>query len=197
LKSDYLEAEIKIEIDDILPDIDPKEYIKEKIGSPVEEVYQKDIYFQNPIKDYSKTDEALRIRKVQMVNGSELIEITYKGPKTGSEFKIREEITIKTKDAEKAILFFKKLGFIATLEVEKRRVNWHYNTFVISLDDVKGLGKFLEIEIQATDPISSVSDAKEKLIAFTKQLFPMWDGTNLRQSYLELLLLKSGFKILE
>jgi adenylate cyclase class 2 len=193
LKCDLLEAEIKIPIDGILPDMDPKEYIIEKIGPPMEEIYQKDLYFQNPIKDFSQTDEALRIREIQIKNGKQLVEITYKGPKIGSELKIREELTIKTGDIREAIQLFKKLGFKTVLEVAKTRVNWHYKAFIISLDDIKGLGKFIEIETQTHDSNSNLAELKEKLTDFTRQLFPQWDGENMRQSYLELLLSKSGF----
>ena len=189
-----MEAEIKIPIDEILPDIDPREYITEKIGPPIEEVYQNDLYFQNPIRNFSQTDEALRIREVQIQNKRKIVEITYKGPKSGSELKIREELTIMTEKSEEAIQLFKRLGFKTVLEVTKKRVNWHYNTYVISLDNVRGLGRFIEIEKQALESNSEILVVKEKLIDFTKQLFPKWDGKNLRESYLELVLLNSGFR---
>jgi adenylate cyclase class 2 len=193
LKCDNLEAEIKIPIDEILLDMDPKEYIIDKIGPPLEEVSQKDLYFQNPIKNFSQTDEALRIREIQIKKGKQLVEITYKGPKIGSELKIRKELTIKTGDFKEAIRIFKKLGFKIVLEVAKTRVNWYHDAFIISLDDIKGLGKYIEIETQTHDSNSNLAELKEKLTDFTKQLFPQWNGENMRQSYLELLLLKSDF----
>ena len=195
LKSDLLEAEIKIPIEEILPDINPKEYITGKIGLPIEEIYQNDLYFQNPFRDFSQTDEALRIREVQMQNEKKLVEITYKGAKSGSELKIREELTVKTRNMEEAIIIFKRLGFKTILEVVKKRINWRFNSYIISLDDVKGLGTFIEIETSHSDSNPNLSETKEKLIAFTKQLFPLWEGRNVRESYLELLLLKSNFEI--
>ncbi len=111
-----MEAEIKIPIDDILPDIDPKAYITKRLGLPLEEVFQIDIYFQSPVNDFHETDEALRVRQSKIQDGKTLVELTYKGPKTGTEMKIREELTIETTNIENTTQILERLGFIFHLE---------------------------------------------------------------------------------
>jgi adenylate cyclase class 2 len=194
LKRDLLEVEIKIPLDDILPNIDPREYITNRIGNPIEDVDQIDIYYQNPVKDFHKSDEALRIRQINMKDENISVELTYKGPKTGSEMKVREEITIETSDVEKAKQLIKRLGFKPVMEVKKNRVNWQKNTFILSLDAVENLGHFIEIELQVLDTLSELQGSKKKIRAFAKDLFPSWTGENERRSYLELLMMKTKEK---
>ena len=190
LKRDALEVEIKIPLDDILPNIDPREYITNRIGNPIEDVEQIDIYYQSPVKDFHKSDEALRVRQINMDDNKSSVEVTYKGPKAGSEMKVREEITIETSDVEKTKQIIKLLGFKPVMEVIKNRVNWQKNTFTLSLDAVENLGHFIEIEMQVSDSLSEIQGSKKKINTFAKGLFPSWAGENERRSYLELLMMK-------
>ena len=48
--------------------------------------FQEDIYFNSPIVNFAKTDEALRIRKTN-TEGNEELFITYKGPKIDKKSK--------------------------------------------------------------------------------------------------------------
>lgn len=194
LKRDRVEAEIKIPIDDILPDIDPKAYITKRLGLPLEEVFQIDIYFQSPVNDFHETDEALRVRQSKIQDGKTLVELTYKGPKTGTEMKIREELTIETTNIENTTQILERLGFKPVMEVSKKRINWQNDMFTLSLDDVEGLGEFIEIEMQSSDSPSKLPQYKTKILEFTQMLFPNWKGKNERQSYLELLMMKSVMK---
>lgn len=194
LKRDRVEAEIKIPLDDILPDIDPKAYITKRLGLPLEEVYQIDIYFQSPVNDFHETDEALRVRQSKIQDGKTFVELTYKGPKTGTEMKIREELTIETTNIENTTQILERLGFKPVMEVSKKRINWQNDIFTLSLDDVEGLGEFIEIEIQTSDSPLMLPQYKTKILEFTQMLFPNWKGKNERQSYLELLMMKSVMK---
>lgn len=194
LKRDRVEAEIKIPIDDILPDIDPKAYITKRLGLPLEEVFQIDIYFQSPVNDFHETDEALRVRQSKIQDGKTFVELTYKGPKTGTEMKIREELTIETTNIENTTQILERLGFKPVMEVSKKRINWQNDMFTLSLDDVEGLGEFIEIEMQSSDSPSKLPQYKTKILEFTQMLFPNWKGKNERQSYLELLMMKSVMK---
>ena len=186
-----MEAEIKIPIDDILPDIDHKAYITKRLGLPLEEVFQIDIYFQSPVNDFHETDEALRVRQSKIQDGKTFVELTYKGPKTGTEMKIREELTIETTNIENTTQILERLGFKPVMEVSKKRINWQNDMFTLSLDDVEGLGEFIEIEMQSSDSPSKLPQYKTKILEFTQMLFPNWKGENERQSYLELLMMKS------
>ncbi len=106
-----------------------------------------DIYLNHPCRDFSKTDEALRIR---VFNGKDLCELTYKGPRIRSDerIKVREEVTIKVlrSDVENLIRLLKKLGFKEVAKVVKERAEFQVGEAKIALDKVEKLGCFIEIE---------------------------------------------------
>ena len=70
--------------------------------------------------------------------------LTYKGPKVDAETKTREEIEIPVEENITAIL--EKLGFTKWRSVKKERKTYKLNDLTICLDDVQGLGSFMEIE---------------------------------------------------
>ena len=83
-------------------------------------VRQVDRYFSHPSRDFGKTDEALRIRRI----GNAVV-ITYKGPKLDGETKSREEIEIELppgdESARQMIELLSALGFQPVGEVCKVR----------------------------------------------------------------------------
>jgi len=181
-----MEIELKIPLRADLYDMTAVEsQISAKLGPQIEDVIQEDTYFQSPARDFSVSDEALRIRHIRSVNGFNIVEMTYKGAKKGDEMKIREEITLQVSDADTTHVMLTRLGFLEVMTVKKHRTNWSSpEEMQISLDQVEGLGTFLEIELLATDLI----EAKQRIKQMAKTLLPDWDGTEERRSYLELLL---------
>lgn len=101
---------------------------------------QRDVYFNHPCRDFSKTDEALRLR---FEDGK--VELTYKGPReNGRAIKVREEISCEVVgEIEEAL---HRLGFKKVAEVDKEREIFEREGIVVSLDRVEGLGEFIEIE---------------------------------------------------
>lgn len=133
---------------------------------------QEDTYFNSPWRDFSKTDEALRVRRV----GKRYF-LTYKGPKIGSEIKMREEIELPV-DA-KIFDVLGKLGFKEAAVVRKRREMFSFENLLICLDCVEGLGDFIEIE--------SKDAADKSRIFFLLKTLGIDKGACTRRSYLELL----------
>ena len=88
------------------------------------------------------------------------------------------------------IKILEQLGFSIVMEVSKRRTNWWKQPITLSLDDVEGLGKFIEVEILTSNSHSTLHNDKKRLLEFTRGLFPKWNGKNERKSYLELRLNK-------
>jgi len=102
-----------------------------------------DIYFTHPGRDFRKTDEALRLRKMEG-----WAELTYKGPRMPSATgKSREEITLKTDDPLAAQRIVERLGFEEGFTVTKRRDSYVLDKLRIELDSVDGLGEFVELEM--------------------------------------------------
>ena len=188
LRCDRVEAELKIPIADIFMDADVGDHITQIIGPPDEEIVQIDTYFQSPVNDFYLTDEALRIRRILSKETNENIELTYKGPKTGTEMKIREEITSGLIHYTESIKILEKLGFSIVREISKKRTNWYKQSITLSLDEVEGLGSFIEIELMTSNYLSDLQRDKDKLRDFTRAIFPRWNGRDQRKSYLELLM---------
>lgn len=151
---------------------------------------QADVYYAHPCRDFAATDEALRIRRV----GGES-RITYKGPKLDRDTKTRREIELPiADDAERAAEFHAllvKLGFHPVAEVVKRRRSAHLSyrdhAVEVSLDEVRDVGWFVEVEVQADE--AGLDDARRVVSQLANQLGLCQPE---RRSYLELLLEQRG-----
>jgi adenylate cyclase class 2 len=150
---------------------------------------QTDVYFSHPARDFAKTDEALRIRSV-----GELHLVTYKGPVVDSQTKTRREIELPIGDQESRSKFaeiLSLLGFRPVCEVRKTRqpyhVTWRDREFEVALDQVVGLGSFVEVET-----IASEADRAAAVAAILTLAAELGLSAPERKSYLCLLLEKSG-----
>jgi len=139
------------------------------------EVMQDDLYFSHPCRDFSRTDEALRIRRVGSAPG--VWYLTYKGPRLDRISKTREEIEIETSPDIGALL--EKLGFSRVGRVVKTRKGFRKGDTLLFLDDVEGLGTFVELESASHDP--------SKLTVLAGIITELGLESE-RRSYLELLL---------
>ncbi|HEX4146150.1 MAG TPA: class IV adenylate cyclase [Pirellulales bacterium] len=147
---------------------------------------QVDCYFSHPARDFAQTDEALRIRRV---NGQ--TRITYKGPKIDRETKTRQEIELPLPAGATTADDFGRLlvalGFAPVAEVRKHRrtfdLTWQGYSVEAALDEVAGLGHFVELEISANE--ESVDAARAALVSLAARLEL---AASERRSYLELLL---------
>jgi len=149
-------------------------------------VIQIDIYYRHPQRDFAATDEALRLRRAGSANW-----LTYKGPKLDRTTKTRHEIDLSIAGgdhgAATGVELLQALGFLRVAEVRKERQNFQLVrgvwTVEVSLDEIRDLGRFVELEIVADE-----SDHE----AACQQLAQLADELGLTQvertSYLELLL---------
>lgn len=97
-------------------------------------------------------DSALRIRKY-VFDGVVKYKLTFKGPRIGVEAKVREEIEMDLND-DTLLKIFRKLGF-RDIIVRKVREKYSRGDLNVYLDDVDGLGRFIEVEV--FNPISMES----------------------------------------
>ena len=140
-----------------------------------------DLYFTSPLRDYKTSDEALRIRIKE--DGPRL---TYNGPNLDLETKYRRELTVKIDDVEEMKEILYALGFILSAEVRKRRTKYSFENMVIALDEVEGLGTFLEVEARGEEDWKG---EKERVLSVLRRLDL---AETIRSSYLELLEEKKG-----
>jgi len=122
-----IEVEIKVKISD--PNLLRKQF-EENNGVYKISLLHEDTYFNLPkgLRDFKKTDEALRLRKAIEFNkvNREIAEniayfFTYKGKKVDTTTKSREEIEIKIEDLDKTKDLLNVLGFQEIFTVKKAR----------------------------------------------------------------------------
>ncbi|NOX55965.1 MAG: class IV adenylate cyclase [Planctomycetes bacterium] len=150
---------------------------------------QTDTYFAHPARDFAETDEALRVRSQP---GS--LTITYKGPRVDALTKTREEIQVSvvpTDQSQRDIhRLLQALGFRPVRDVIKRRevfrLLWEGRKLTVCLDEVEGLGRFIEIETLADESQRNV--ARDSVLRLAKALGLHHSE---RRSYLQLLLEKT------
>lgn len=158
-----------------------------RFRDPIEQV---DRYFAHPCRDFGRTDEAVRLRRV-----GEAVELTWKGPRTDAAAKTRREIELPVRapeggaadTVERWTELLEALGFRRVTDVAKRRrparVVWQGTEVDVAIDRVTGLGDFVELEIRAAP--GEVPMAQACLQSLAQEL-----GCSAaeRRSYLELIL---------
>ena len=144
---------LEIEQKYVHPDLAQLENDLRRLGATPGEVHQEtDHYLNAPDRDFARTDEAFRLRRIGPRNY-----LTYKGPKQGGPVKKRTELEIPLLDGpEAATQFLQLLHYLhyrPTLVVRKQRRYFHWTIdgfpLTICLDEVEDLGTFAEVEILA------------------------------------------------
>lgn len=119
-------------------------------------------------------------------------ELTYKGPRAGGPLKSRLEETVQLGGDPSSLL--QALGFRAVAEVRKRRMTWTLGAgdggegdfasqrVEVALDEVEGLGAFLEVEAMGEN-VSAASEAVERVL----ESLGLAEVPRVAESYLELM----------
>jgi adenylate cyclase, class 2 len=145
-----------------------------------------DHYLNAPDRDFARTDEALRLRRIGERNY-----VTYKGPRHDATSKTRTEIEVPCPPGEAAaeafLKLFQALGYRPTAVVRKRRqiYEWPRDGFTVHacLDDVESVGRVVELEIVADD--AHFAAARDTVLRIADE---MNLGPTEPRSYLEQLL---------
>ena len=155
------------------------EGVRQRLGPPLAVEAHRDAYYAHPARDFAATDEALRLSR-----RAERVELTYKGPRLDARTKARREVTVPLGDEGAAEALLEALGFRLVREVRKTRALFEAAGFEVALDDVPGLGTFVELERLLEDGASREAAERE---AFA--LLAAWGlGATERRSYLEMIL---------
>lgn len=146
----------------------------------------RDTYFSHPARDFAQTDEAFRIRSIGEAN-----RLTYKGPLVDKQTKTRQEVEVGCEAGpegrQKLRTMLLALGFREVHTVVKRRtpfhLDWQGRDVEVTLDEVEGLGTFVELETIADG--GNWESARDALLGLADQLGLK---NSERRSYLQLLL---------
>ena len=135
-----------------------KEEAIEKGFKLAHEVEETDTYFTDKDKEFVRTRTCLRIRRID----SNYMELTYKAKSSqDTERYGKKEVNIQVKptDYEDLVTVLSGLGYIKYVEFAKYRKvyskkenNVEYN---IMLDNIKGIGDFVEFEIITHEDVSN------------------------------------------
>jgi adenylate cyclase class 2 len=174
-----IEVEVKVKV------VDDVEKLINALGGVLIGVEEHvDVYFNHSSRDFKDTDEVLRLRKV-----NSHAELTYKGPRIGSVSKTREELTLVVDSFDTCREILRKLSFIEFIELSKTRKIYRVDEFKINLDDVRGLGKYVEVEAEASS-ISDVPNVEGKIRRMLEKL-GFREEQFIKKSYIELILEKT------
>ena len=180
-KAEGWEVEAKVRVEDpALVEDRLRRLGAEYLGSTVEE----DIYFnyrERACGDFAESDEALRIRR-----DDEGCELTYKGPRASPTLKSRLEISVRVSSCDDLVEILERIGFVASARVVKRRKTYWLEGVKVNLDDVEGLGVFVEIEA-----VGGRGSAERRVVEVARLLG--FEPPFITESYLEMLL-KGGAK---
>jgi adenylate cyclase class 2 len=130
-----------------------------------------DHYFNAPDRDFARTDEAFRLRRVGSANY-----LTYKGPKQKAEAKVRTELEVSIQPGDDAaddmtrLLTYLGYRFVAVVKKRRRTAALERGgfAFTVCLDEVDGLGRFAEVEVLAPD--ERRADAERALAGLAGEL---------------------------
>lgn len=173
-----IEAKLKIE--------KPEDMVKrlDLLGAEFRgELKQVDYYFDDAQKRLMKKDCGLRLRRQISGEGEKAI-LTYKGPRKGGMFKKREEIEIEIGSGESMEKILSKLGYEKVVTVEKKRRVWKFVGYEVAVDEVAGLGNFVEIE----------GDSEEK-IATVQEKLGLGSSSHIKESYAQLVVKSHGGEV--
>ncbi|MBQ0000374.1 MAG: class IV adenylate cyclase [Clostridiales bacterium] len=154
-------------------------------------VREEDLYFNSDFHDFRKSDEALRIRRVQNLNtGESHAFLTYKGPKLDQISMTRKELETGIEDMDVMREVLRALGYVKQYPVNKVRRYFEKENVTACLDEVEGLGFFMELEVL----VSEEKDREEALSTLkeTSRLLGHSMDETTRTSYLTMLMRKDG-----
>lgn len=156
---------------------------------------QTDYYLDTNPPSFARMDTALRIRLEKSIDSSSndqsLIEITYKGKKLNPNSKTRLEYNLNLvpqTDFKSVEGLFNELGFIKSINIFKKRLNYELEPGIILSLDTNELGDFVEIE-KIVENKDIIEETEEFLWNYLQKIFgPLAKDRKIVKSYLELIL---------
>lgn len=128
------------------------------------EVIETDQFFDWPDGGLRKADCGLRLRITRIVEkGSQTAQpvkplLTYKGPKqAGKTIKIRREVQTHLDDPKAVTAILAALGLGPTVVVRKRRRSYRLGACRVELDELRGIGRFVEVEGTSQRTVEAVT----------------------------------------
>ncbi|MGC8568659.1 MAG: class IV adenylate cyclase [Nitrososphaeria archaeon] len=146
----YISMSVEMEAKLRVPDnFNLEEFLLKKGGVLLGREEQVDIYLDFEDLRLKRSGRALRIRFTAAGH-----RLTYKGPLIDAPVKAREEIEVEVSDGSSLLRIFEHLGFRAFIRVKKARSRVLLNGLIYEIDDVEGLGRFVEVEVRTAEELN-------------------------------------------
>lgn len=131
----------------------------------VRESEEEDLFFVSPHDPSFGVDKTLKLRRSD--NEAKLI---FKSRRAAEGLKENLEVEVRIREGDEGNLLrlLRLLGFKESVVIEKKRLSFSVDGCTVNVDDVKGLGSFLEVEVLADE--GSVGDAYDKIASLLSAL---------------------------
>lgn len=153
----------------------------------------KDIYYFDPLRNNLKSDSHGKLRECcRLREKAEKYYITYKIDNYNENVWVySDEYETEVKDIDILKRILGKLGLQELVIVNNKKHTFETTEYEIVVEDVEGLGVFLEVEYIGNSEKTSVDEIKKRIIQFIKDL-NLKVGDELNSGKPELLLKKTN-----
>jgi adenylate cyclase class 2 len=167
MAADNVEVEIKIQLDERSFDSLGKKL--KGIAQFVKSAHQKDEYFNPPDRDFLEPKFPFEWLSIRERGDKTILSYKHYRPEDVQVATHCDEYETEVAKPEGLRRMFSSLGFRSIVIVEKRRDTYLYGEeFEIALDELPGIGKFVEIE--AMKDMGGVEKTREQLFEFARKL---------------------------
>ncbi len=159
------EIEIQVQVENVRPLLDALE----KKGQFKGEKHQIDEYFSPAHRDFTAVrpvNEWLRLRES---GGKASVNYKLWHQDSAGKSTFADEYETPVEDIAVMRKVFEVLNFRSLAVVDKKRKVWEYEDYEVSVDSVKGLGDFVEIELLTNEDVD-VAKVVAGMVDFLKSL---------------------------
>jgi len=139
-----------------------------KIGKFIKSRKQIDKYFVPPQRDFFKKEPPIEYLRIRFEKGKSHLNYSFLHFGKDGWLKATDEYETLIEGPEIVKEIFKKIGMIPKVTVIKTRKYFNCSDFEVTLDRVKGLGNFMEIE--AKKVFGNIAKTRKACSAFLKNL---------------------------
>ena len=151
-------------------EIEIKFKFKNKTITQIQEMMSREnIEWSQPINQSDTIFLSNKMKEYKIVNGTQILRIREesRGQESATKkiltMKVQQEIALESKEfeleisnSEQAQLIIEELGFIQFVNVVKSRKKAKVNNYNLCLDEVEGLGTFLEVEYLSKEKVDAL-----------------------------------------
>lgn len=160
-----MEIEIKAKLRDEAAVIEKLAALGCEFGAPVTQDDTVYVRTLGTLDDFLSNDVFLRIR---MQNDGRVILTAKRPAKKGAEVLVKAEHEVQVNSAEEARQILGLMGYRPAVRVKKTRRKAHHGAYEICLDEIEGLGSFVELEVMGEE--GEAAALQSQMFAFLQGL---------------------------